>query len=106
MLAHIVVNDFWLVRQAYRREVQILAIAAHDDRVRAQRLDAIDTVSQRKIVPVAAGPAHRIQMRLLTSLWRAPAVACAVQQVITDESILESIAGRLWQLLITRCRRC
>src|SRR5438552_4975944 len=96
-LANVLVGDFGRLTEPNRGEVQIVSISADNDRVGSKCFDAVDTVGQRQFIQVAVGPMNNEQVGFVLVLRRAPAAARSVQKIVTHESVLKRIAGRLRQ---------
>src|ERR1043166_3696494 len=99
-LANVFVGDFRRLTQPNRSEMQIVSIRADNDRVRSKCFDAVDAVGDGQFIQVAVSPTNNEQVGFVLGLRRAPAAPGSVQQIVTDESILKRIAGRLWQTVI------
>src|SRR4051812_10531081 len=81
-------------------KVQVLAVSSHDQRATAQHLYAIYAVREFQLGKITLSPAHSIEARSLSLLRRAPTAASAVEQIVADKAILESVAFRFGKFLI------
>src|SRR5689334_21307985 len=98
-------NDLRPLAQAQRREVQILAVSPDDYRIGTHLLDAIDTVRQRHLMRVTSSPINDKQIRLVRLFrWVTPATARAVDQIITNETILKRVTFRFRESSVIRRR--
>src|ERR1043166_2376939 len=85
--------------------MQVRAISADDHCVRTHLLDAVHSMRQRPLMRVAASPVNDEQIRLVRLLrWITPAAAGAVDQIVSNETILKRVALRFRQSSITRRR--
>src|SRR6266542_4958486 len=89
-----------LLSEPHAREMQIILISSDDYRAGTHRFDPIHSMLQRKLGGSAARPWRHIQARPLRILRRSPTAAGAIQQVIADETVLESVPFRLRQLRV------
>src|SRR2546425_5621045 len=104
-LANVFVGDFGRLTKPNRSEVQIVSVGADNDRVGSERFDAVDAVGNGQFIQVTIGPMNDEQVGFVLVLRRPPATAGSVEQIVTNESVLKRIAGRLWQTVIIPRRR-
>src|SRR5258708_743981 len=103
--ANVFVGDFRRIAEPNCTKVQIVSVCADYDRVGSKPFDAVDAMRDSQFIQVTIGPTNNEQVGFVFVLRRAPTAAGSVQQIVTDESILKRIAGRLWQTVIIPGRR-
>ncbi len=82
--------------QENRRKVQVLAVGSDRDRVIAESFDAIDAVPDLERPRFGTARKSIGNERLfLIRLGCSPATPGAVEQVITDKTILKDVSARL-----------
>src|SRR5215471_17418137 len=91
VFAHIFIRQLRPFAQAYSGKVKILSIRTDDDRIRTHLLNAIDAMSQRKLMHISARPAHCVQLGMTRSVGISPAAAGAIKKIIADKTVLQSV---------------